>query len=742
MPTSAPRVARPWIAATFACAVLVALGWYLLRPSPHGPAVLTPEPRGVASAHAHADPPSEGRRAVGELSTPQDDSGAEWTPEGLTTVAAPDQDSAADAGSGSYAITGRLVSQGLPLSGGRVRALLRRNTDEQRFEVTSAGDGRFAIHGDWIPDVWLQIIVDGPGLAQIDFWEQSLPSGDGFELGDLEIEPGMMLSGRVLDSSGVPVQGAVVRLERLSPANAPNPRRRTRNVAHPREDGTYRLYFQIPADRWRVTVSGRGLAGVAEAELDGRAGGEFELDFVIEPLQAVSGRVVGPDGEPVGGLQLLLVGRESGEPASLAVGSRPDGEFRLRTAPGWDPLVPLDLVARPGNSPYSFDPRPVSLGDEDVVVVARRAPVRRVRVLDAVDGRPLQTLSLRQASRRVLGGELRAIQAPDGLFELSAPAHQELWITLLPPEPWAPLGPVEVPLADDVLELLVPRARRVEIEVVRADGTPLPDVPVVWFVVEEGAGPVAVSRLELDAHSQGLIRHWAAWSLQRGHTDSEGRARMTRPALDGYEDFVRALPEGGIPIVRPVPAGVDAVRLELEPGGSLEVVLAGRWPPGMRIELLVPGANGPSASLRLGDVAEPLLLPDAPAGRWVAAASARNLTLPLLAFEVMPGKQHQIELDFEVLFAEPRQVTLRRAGQPFEPAGLPEQDQQTGDTASLRLLHLGPDGPALAFTGEAPGGRLELGELPRGAYLVELPGEGRSVQLDASQWAALDWDLD
>ena len=211
-------------------AALCAAGWFLVGSSDRKVEVASAAPGTAAPAGAaavseqgslHAPRPAEAGGERSELAP---------APEAPAQAS---QSAAATAEAGTVAVQGRVVDEtGAPVGGARVLAaggnsglhligdfaLDARGAGSmpwlKRSETTSGADGRFTLHG--LRPGNLRLAVRGPGFAPRDD-ERALPSGASFDLGDIELEPGVYVAGKVVDARGRAVEGAqVLRLSRPS----------------------------------------------------------------------------------------------------------------------------------------------------------------------------------------------------------------------------------------------------------------------------------------------------------------------------------------------------------------------------------------------------------------------------------------------------------------------------------------------------------------------------------------------
>ena len=164
---------------------------------------------------------------------------------------------------------------------------LRSNADieAQVFSsVTADVEGRFSLQAPWLGVLGLVVIAEGHATSQ----RLILGLGQAQELGDLRLDRGVQLSGRVLDSLGLPVVGARVgaRVDLSRPVPTASGL-----VQHglTDEQGLFVLQGQ-PIGPWNLSITASGflpqqIAGMDEsfAAQDGQSWvGEIELEFGVE----------------------------------------------------------------------------------------------------------------------------------------------------------------------------------------------------------------------------------------------------------------------------------------------------------------------------------------------------------------------------------------------------------------------------------------------------------------------------
>ena len=235
----------------------------------------------------------------------------------------------------------------------------------------------------------------------------------------IELTPGVELSGRVTDDAGQPISGAQLRVFRhvesedteMQMIQAMMPKSAGR-VGFSGADGQYRVR-PLAAGTYRVEAVAIGYARqtIDTVEVDTGA----TLDVVLSGGGTIAGRVVDHEGEPFAGVVVLAMprfasdddsnfGRMRREMILGAIGvartkSADDGSFELAHLPDTD----LDVIARAdGYEPAVAED--VELGASDLELVV--SPLARIdgSVVDGVTGEPVLKFLLRVDSKEAGSG--------------------------------------------------------------------------------------------------------------------------------------------------------------------------------------------------------------------------------------------------------------------------------------------------------------------------------------------------
>jgi hypothetical protein len=239
----------------------------------------------------------------------------------------------------------------------RSRKLGEARTDEHGIANVTWSGGK--------PHHW---IVEAPGWATSrDVWR-----GEGFSLGEMELEPGVTKRFRILGPLGEPLAGARVEVF-LGCAHAP-----TLWKGATDEDGIL-SFADLPLhpDGFQIRVAAPGVRPIGQYWFPpARVGdGEHPPTLVARPGLAVSGVVVDPEGRPRKGVVVREIWHWRG-PVDV---TDTDGRFRLDGLQG---DLPLGLYHPDGR----FGDRPSAVVDAFVPDVPLRVTLRDDRPWDPGEG--------------------------------------------------------------------------------------------------------------------------------------------------------------------------------------------------------------------------------------------------------------------------------------------------------------------------------------------------------------------
>lgn len=500
---------------------------------------------------------------------------------------------------------------------------------------------------------------------------------------DVELEPPAVLEGRTLAAAGGPVADANVLAvplvsgwPGLAPASAPP---EETAAAKTDADGAFRLEALAPGC-WAISIEAPGHHPVLlpRVAVPGDA-----LAVALEPLGAVEGIALLPDGGPAAGAVVRAATAEHG--ASAVTG--PDGRFAL-AVPAGVYAVQASLGDRAGSAAA-----PVALAAGEAVrgVELRLGPAAALeaRVSALAGGAPIAGAHVAvhpHESREIVA---RAVSGEDGRVRIAglAPGAYDVRAAARGASPTLVVGVTLAPGARFPLRL------------------PLPGTGAVEGVVRDPAGgPLAGVRVRVARPAAAI----AAGAPLEARSDFEGRFRVDGLEVGRAEVVAR---QDGVLVgvsraVQVAERRASKVELVLPEPGVLTggIGVAGRPPPPGTTVVAVAMGAGPGA-LQVA--------------RAVAEAGGRySLVLPAGEYRVHAAPGHLARTDLRVAPAyariEPRQTSrldLVLAG--AEPEGGPEVlvlEPGGAPSSGAAVTLARPDDPRIALaTSAGEDGRVAIG---------------------------------
>jgi protocatechuate 3,4-dioxygenase beta subunit len=231
-------------------------------------------------------------------------------------------------------IAGRVVLDGKPVDYFGVAFTDDPGGSYPTPDVVRAPDGRFS-ETHLQPGTWSVQIV-GPAFVRKTIGDVRVTEGQVTDLGDITVERGRSLSGRVRDERGLPVAGALVTLGKGHDPNDDatlSQLSRGARTARSDADGNYRIDGIEPDDGGELMIGATDDRGIAAAQrVEPTAS---TIDLVIERTGAIAGVVANARGQ-------ITVFAISARGASYDATPDPDHEFVLDRLPPGDYTVRLE----------------------------------------------------------------------------------------------------------------------------------------------------------------------------------------------------------------------------------------------------------------------------------------------------------------------------------------------------------------------------------------------------------------
>ncbi len=503
---------------------------------------------------------------------------------------------AVPAANSGASIVGRVVDgeTGLPVRGARVSLIYRfaRLDPAKEPSATTDGDGRIRMEGigrDWLGTDSLLVLADGyaEALHHAYGWRERIQGKEPVDIGEVRLERGAAVAGRVLTVDGRPVPGAAVLFCRDTPVTSPASF--ALNLAQ--RVGTTDSAGRFSLDRvpsagmpFRHTLFAIAEAGFGWLALPPVAGRKdlADQDIRLAPTACIEVTVRDPGGRPVEGAKVTaephfppLGAQRRGEAAhNLLIGepslqaifmgtTDSSGRVRLERLPVDGASCRYDLVAQAGGFARSWtDGAEVTPGGTIQVSVTMSQARTAIfsGTIRATGGGPVAGAEVNFVGRRVRTDAEGAFRV-EGIDP--ADLNFDPWVTVTAdgyatakrvyerPAPWDQGG------NDFVLE---------------------PAVPVKGRVVDEAGNPVEGAQVTLKLGDFGV---------ETGHSGADGR--FTLKAAAGQEATLFLNPPQPYTDWQ-VP---DAVRVPGD-GSEVQIVLR-KAPPGARVvaEVLDAGTGRP-----------------------------------------------------------------------------------------------------------------------------------------------------
>lgn len=623
---------------------------------------------------------------------------------------------------------------GEPVGGVRV---LHRIWPGAESTSESGADGRFEVTLAWDAQregTWYAGHARKRGYAKREL-RADLRAGQHLDLGRLQLDPGGVLTGAILDKSGAPLSGAMLAVVSAD-EHAPLPKDEDEDgsaygsaVDHGTTDAQGRFeIIGVPPGAWRVAAKHASSFLSASAPVELAAGASAEVGALqLEPLPPeyrIEGKVLGPDGEPVPGAELSTSVPSRDDTFTLQTTAQTDGAGRFVLYLARLPRGTVELDVKAAGEGFADLSLPgVKPGARDVVAHLGRTLELRLHVVDE-RGLPVETygwgLTIEKPDSIVMTGSGPAFHA-DGCASLRVPEH-----------------PFELEIRSDAHNLK-------KVGAFRPDSLP----PILEVVLSSGAAisgdvtfqgrPVPGVFVELVQRHPNYLGevvpdHWNGlyYGLKGSTTiaDATGAFRIPNdfPHLHYY---ARAWAEGYAEgMSGPVQVGASGVHVELRAGGSVAGVVrapGGLSPEGIELEFfreeIKPNDINTSEGkiLRAQTAADgTYLCPHLAAGTWLVKVNPTGTLLSDLGWSKAKAEDESHPFVVEV---EEEKTTACDIALGADPLCILEGRLTAGDKIREgygKLLLEGPYALDVSFSGVDERGRFRLVARRPGTYRLLL----------------------
>lgn len=353
--------------------------------------------RGEAPAAATAAPPSPAANVEPPVPVAAPDPSPAASPERVEAAPAPTAPTAIDP---TFAhVRGRCVDEnGAPLgectvrfdaSGGNSnRMALQGKVDWQDPEpIVTGAAGRFDFA--FAPPSGMQYSLDvqhDGRVPRTGRWGIIAPA-QVIDLGDVSMQPGFEVTGRVVDEQGAPVAKVGVMLQNLPLPIAPDMAANNSRHGFAGENGEFRIGVPIPAGTWSLDISARGMRLVSPDHVTVTGHGREPVLVTVRRMPTITGIVVDEQGLPVEGVAIEAALGRSG---TMAGGrSRKDGTFTIAAVDAEPKPVRLEIDDPGPCEPSWHDERLWPWGSKDVRIELKRAMSFELTVVERQTGVPV-----------------------------------------------------------------------------------------------------------------------------------------------------------------------------------------------------------------------------------------------------------------------------------------------------------------------------------------------------------------
>jgi protocatechuate 3,4-dioxygenase beta subunit len=583
-------------------------------------------------------------------------------------------------------VTGRLVDgAGKPLAGrvhvGEIGGHPTPYVLADLLGASAGADGRFTLEAVPTGDHALGAEARGQAAQRVEFGVSAAQKQ--VDLGDVRMETGLVIRGRVRTAGGDPVADAFVE---------GNPRRArvSRHVRVRTEaDGMFALAGLEPMTHHVAAAA----AGFGRAEADLEPGGE-PVELVLEPGSGIVGRVVDDRGNPIDSFRVVARNTVESRPWAWESFDAVDGRFELKDVSPGSYVVSVEAPERaPGTASVDVSAK----GPADVGTV-KLGPGTTLRgtVVDK-GGTPVpdaHVLLVRRTQNMVVfGRDVDVISDRAGAFEAKGVAPGPVDVSASHPS-YARATPVSI-VVDKAqpppeVRLVMSQGGRIEGTLRRRDGSGIAGILLnVTMAGEPGFNEDMVST---QADGSFAVEHVPA-----------GRARLTAmaPASRGT---LRSAQSREVDVRDGETARLDLVNREILLTGR--VTRSGTPAPGLRLEALgdrmmsmgirgqtvASAGGGPErmTAVTREDGGFEMIVDEPGVVRVTASSLDGRMRLPVRVLRLPDVETHTIELNFDgvpvsgIVVDQDTEAPIAYA-EVFASAKTPQRDPGGSGTA-------GPDG--------------------------------------------------
>lgn len=401
--------------------------------------------------------------------------------------------------------------------------------------VTTSRDGDFALRFVPPPPFRFDLRVHSSHHGAVTASWAEIPAGAVIELGDVTMQAGRRLIGRLVDTEGAPVAGTLVcasRIDERQIAAALDGELRP-DSASVRSDAHGELAFEptLAAGSYRIESKGEPMLAPMVVEIRADREPAPVVVVVDRPEQvSIRGRVIDDSGMPVPDAEVMA----QPKPRGVFWRTRADGRFEVHM-PRREVQGSIDVVATCNGYQGQAVARAVAWGRGDLVLTLPRAAQLVLGVVDAL-GRPVEdfTVALLERKRmRSADGTVRARGPFAGGLATIAGVERGEWLAVIGFGEGSGLANATAPFVVETaatvhVQVTAHAIGERRVAVVDDAGRPVAGTELVLCEPLDGELDAATRLVTVQTHSQvgGAAK---AWIVAMASTDAEGLATLRGP---------------------------------------------------------------------------------------------------------------------------------------------------------------------------------------------------------------------
>lgn len=415
-------------------------------------------------------------------------------------------------------------------------------------EVLTDAEGRFECIASDLPGRSFRLVIAGQHRVIRSAMLGLLQPGQVVDLGVVNVFPGTVVRGKLLDRTGQPVARARILWQAADEPPRDSMERGFLESAAVQSDeqGQFSIARPLRSGLWDISLPDCGAIAWTPRSLlvEGEA---QNCEIVVEFGPRIRGRVLDAAGRPIAGVQLRALDPVTGlTVSSLSQPTDRAGEFSLSPAAGYQPvgMVRVDLHDRSLGSHLLTDPALLAWDSAGVTLLAEPKRSLRLRVLDADSGEAVTGVMVCLRNDRALNWSPLASD-PQGGLVVSHELEEELYLSVMVPSAshvpilWREVTLVRGSAID--LVILLQKAGSLQVRVVSAAGQPVVGAEVAVAASREATDRAGVLQARAGLEPGNILgyRGSGPWVMVRELTDANGNAAVKTLGVTAHSMFLR-----------------------------------------------------------------------------------------------------------------------------------------------------------------------------------------------------------